>query len=779
LVKTKSNRSIGEVNLNVAKLAAHETPAYISERLQKAMLQSLAKAKQAHSIPNKQPNSTTNPKNGTTNQLINNKSVSTNVTSQRVTTNQELATGVSTNTIYATTKSDLPNGNFLQNNISIAASGGLFGSKSNSSISTLNSNNNYLNTLHSKKYLGQAFDTNPPFLKVLKEKIDFVNNTEDKKYWKTIYHQLQNGVPLNAFYGHPEHETFTDFYNNFIASYPLEQQLGTLEWNDTKQKIASAIKSHLLGKSEADNYWQLILKRLQNPSEDLLQLFREHQELFLILQDVLNVNTLPQRISFKVKEKIYPKLFTENIYADIGKNAIYGELKGLELIKVDGKYHILQQLDEAIVSNVGEKVRKKDGSYPALLETQWYAKDRINNPTKVGSTFWKAAIFNTENEKAYLYKTIEQRNAYYKFVDAYLKHVGITSEWYDAAVRVTINSPILGEVGVGAAGIDALNLWFLNDETEKFLREGNEFLFSENMNNVKLLLQGKGKINMSFTDANGIKQIFEGLTKKELDFKLVEFEQSLVGEYIKKYLKENKKEGFIRDWNEFTQNTAEEELERIIKQVNGNFDSWMAEDLTQDIMRDHFTKDGRVTFDFSKYSDRVKLGQIMVEELYYKRSKDTFKKENFDKILADNKGIYLNKLQESDHERLIEILKKYNKDLIPARNPKKLKEFYAEIRKDYERLQVIFKGDKDAKRVFNNIGSILDDIEKAVGQEAKKIYQETEEYILNKIEEYQKEVDALMKYPFTNSVEESMEKSLLTIIFLKNQPQYEKEKFLN
>ncbi|MFT5890163.1 MAG: hypothetical protein ACI9Y7_000252 [Dokdonia sp.] len=565
-------------------------------------------------------------------------------------------------------------------------------------------------------------------------------NSEDvskKSYWGGLSKKLSEGVSIEDILTEDREGVYgvsllSDWYDSKGTFY--ENEL-CLDWTIIKPQLLNKLK-YLQGKDASLNiYYSGLISRVNNAT-DISRLFQDHDELFIILNHLIPEG-IPATIQITYNNHVYPDLSPQKLYADIGIEDIYYVWSGnyLDLVIVNATQY-----------RFGEIETTKDNPKPPRKHGQWYDYDRKRYATKSGSSFWEAAIYNTENGFAYLYRTIAQRNAYYKFADAYLNSKGILSEWYAAAVRVTMNSPILGEVAVGAAGKNSINLWFLNDETEKFLRDGNKFLFPENMNNVKLLLEGKGKINMTFTDVNGVEQSFEGLTQKELDFKLVEFEQSLVGEYLKEYLDENRREGVLRDWNEIWNNTAEQDLEDIIKQINKNFNSFMAEDLTQDIMREHFTKEGRIVFDFSKYEDRVKLGQVMVEELYYKRSKDIFKKENFDKIL-ENPDTYKNTI--FSYEELV-----YDKKLIPAKNPSKLKEYYLELLEDYKRLEAIVKDDERLVQVMKEIGHILEDIGKAVGEELSSMYQETEDYILNKIEDYQEKVLYILEHPIDYVSEE-------------------------
>ena len=118
-------------------------------------------------------------------------------------------------------------------------------------------------------------------------------------------------------------------------------------------------------------------------------------------------------------------------------------------------------------------------------------------------------------------------------------------------------------------------------------------LFSHNMKNVRSLL-GNGSLSGGFTDANGNKQSFDGLSGMALDNKLVEFEQSKVQEYINSY-KGN-------------------DLNSIIENINGLMSNPLGPGAVKDVMKEHF--DGGKSFNFKNYEDRVKLGQELIKKLH-------------------------------------------------------------------------------------------------------------------------------------------------------------------
>lgn len=228
-----------------------------------------------------------------------------------------------------------------------------------------------------------------------------------------------------------------------------------------------------------------------------------------------------------------------------------------------------------------------------LGKGQWHYVDRYfssfsRNPDR---SFWKASVYNTVNNNYQAYRDISQRHAFYDFVDAYLNTQAktIKSKWFEAAALVTqLNA-------VGAA--DFVNLGYLDDNAEDFLRKGNEYLFPFNMANFRYLMKGDSIPGM------------KGLTGKALDYRLVEFEQSKIEEFIKGYTNCNA--------------SKDEIIEQVNKIFNASNVSYIPIKLLQpsiegDVIKENFTDKG-LKFDFRKYKDRVILGQRIVDKLYAKQ----------------------------------------------------------------------------------------------------------------------------------------------------------------
>jgi|GEM_PF-2079908 len=521
------------------------------------------------------------------------------------------------------------------------------------------------------------------------------NNLETIQYWTRISKAFDEGATAKKFDGKKDHELFTKMYFGLqkwhLSSIP-ETAFNNVNWGDVSELMI--LKLIELSKDSREvrikEYYKNLILEIKKPNVDINRLFLEHDELFVLLKSVFPI--LPGKITIQTRKVIYPNLGPKQMYPDIGAERIYYIWSGTELDDIEVK------------SAIGEKVKNKDGKYPVLKEGEWYDYDRINNADKKGSTFWNASIYNTLNAQHYFYNTIAERHAYYKFVDAYLKTKGIISEWFDAAARVTVGSikdAMQGELALGSA--EMMNLWYLSDASEEFLKGGNRYLFSDNMQNVKLLLEGKGKLSGEFIDAKGNKQSFKNLSKQELDLKLVEFEQSLVQDYINSYLKDLDINLMKKALSEAGV-TGNDELDEIVAEINENFTLWMAPDLTEDIMQKYFTTNGKVTFNFAKYDDRVKLGQVMVKELYYLRLSDTFKADNIDKILK-------NPLQNSDKTTYF---------IIDQQTAVKEREKYLKEYKILERLERIYKKLKNKSTDFNEVENILDDVYDGSLEEIRK-----------------------------------------------------------
>lgn len=202
---------------------------------------------------------------------------------------------------------------------------------------------------------------------------------------------------------------------------------------------------------------------------------------------------------------------------------------------------------------------------------------------------------NTQSGNAAAYKTIGQRNDYYKWVD---KQVEGKSKWFKAAAEVT------SWRAVGAAAPDRFNGPFLNDAAGKLLQAGNKALFPHNMENAKKMMAGTldqfGYGNY-FTDAKGEIIWFAGKKGKDFDYALVRFEQTKVQEFLTQYRMGN----------------PSEEVNSAIESINSSMGMPGSPQNVRDVIKEQFNEErGQKAFDFNSYNDKVKLGQGIIDKLH-------------------------------------------------------------------------------------------------------------------------------------------------------------------
>jgi RHS repeat-associated protein len=202
-----------------------------------------------------------------------------------------------------------------------------------------------------------------------------------------------------------------------------------------------------------------------------------------------------------------------------------------------------------------------------------------------------SVLQNTDNLNVSAYTTISQRSYYYEAVD---RRVSKNSRWFGAASIVTSWN------AVGAADMGVLNDFSLGIESERFLQEGNAYLFKFNMGNAKALIE-TGSLSGSFVNANGKTVSFNGLTGKALDYAMVEYEQTKVQDFIDAY----------------SSKYAGADMKAIFNDINSAFKAIPARPEVKSIIDRYFNPaNGQRAFDFSRYEDRVKLGQLLIDQLY-------------------------------------------------------------------------------------------------------------------------------------------------------------------
>lgn len=181
---------------------------------------------------------------------------------------------------------------------------------------------------------------------------------------------------------------------------------------------------------------------------------------------------------------------------------------------------------------------------------------------------------------------IQERSQIYKSLDLELSQNGV--RWYGAASIVTQWNAI------GAA--ERVNLWYLNNEADKFLIAGNAYLFPKNIANYIKIRDSKPISD--FIDGNGNLVSMKGLRGKDLDYALVQLEQTLVQKFIDDYEKKH----------------GGKKMEKIKNKINGAFSSECAPSEVKKALKNKYVNGN--AFDFMSYEDRVYLGQRLIDQLH-------------------------------------------------------------------------------------------------------------------------------------------------------------------
>ena len=210
----------------------------------------------------------------------------------------------------------------------------------------------------------------------------------------------------------------------------------------------------------------------------------------------------------------------------------------------------------------------------------------------------------------------------------------------------------------------------------------------------------------------------------------MEFEQTLVQDYINSSFKDLNNSFLKKSFDEVSETTGNKEFDDIVKQINKNFALWMAPDIIEDIMEKYFTKNGKVIFNFAKYEDRVKLGQILVKKLYYLKLSDSFKVDNFDKIIENprensRKTRYFRIDQKDAVKEKPKYLKEFKLFGRLSRIKKKLKEKSIYILVNLDEVVIAFLN--TGISIFEEVIYSLIDIEEEITSDLGELYDEIKE----------------------------------------------------
>jgi len=160
-----------------------------------------------------------------------------------------------------------------------------------------------------------------------------------KAYWKMLSSTLAtvtSDEEIKAILKKDEEEGYGEGFILFSEWYKTQTKEETTktensyDWEAVRIDLIDQIKNHILtDKAEkgTKTHWNEIITKLENPSIDIAQLFIDYEELFLVLQQLKNFESLPSKITVRTKLRVYTDITTKNMYAAIGVADIYTFLR--------------------------------------------------------------------------------------------------------------------------------------------------------------------------------------------------------------------------------------------------------------------------------------------------------------------------------------------------------------------------------------------------------------------------------------------------------------------
>lgn len=123
------------------------------------------------------------------------------------------------------------------------------------------------------------------------------------------------------------------------------------------------------------------------------------------------------------------------------------------------------------------------------------------------------------------------------------------------------------------------------------------------MENARYLMRTRG-LSLAFRSSDGQNISMKGLKGKELDYAMVEYEQTKIEAFIDKY----------------RSTRAESKVKALMNNINSTM-PFSTSDVTE-VLDKHFNPDDyrdQHKFNFRSYADRVKLGQKLIDMLYERK----------------------------------------------------------------------------------------------------------------------------------------------------------------
>ncbi len=410
--------NINTIAIDVAQFAAHETPEYIVERLQQAIKEVLQKygenynqstspfkisSTAAHQLQQdrkqlnfanfngfKQTRTQTVPQTSVVPQMA---AFQTNQVGQYPAPLQNI-------TGSTTTESN------KSESINTATAQGITTSNT-SSGNSLVPEETALVTAIQEKYLSK---TSPDY------------NENRVSYWQRIVEKIEKGEDVLKMIKAPEHIELKALYTTVIKQTALQN---TLDKAVLRKRMIAHIETQYLKdkrlKKEQKTFWQIILEKLKNPSQELLNILSENPELLLFLDLLtpeyddfeLSLKALFKTNIFTSYRNIYPKLDTKSIYTNLGKlkDLTGSSIRGINkdkvgLIHKEGQtiiFKVVKPKNAKNLEHTNWKIYKKDGT---VIHTY------IDKGATLAYTFLERGMFVVEAYGSLAeYKSDKQYNA--------------------------------------------------------------------------------------------------------------------------------------------------------------------------------------------------------------------------------------------------------------------------------------------------------------------------------------------------------------------------------
>jgi len=205
--------------------------------------------------------------------------------------------------------------------------------------------------------------------------LELINN------YKKIIIELENeAIPIEEIV--LKHAVAMDFYKQ-IASKDDE----TIDWAGLRKKMAANIESNLTDFKDGkrNRYWEYLKQELENPATDIFALFENHNDLFYLLDTVLET---PEFIA--ISERLMCKLAVTLP----GSSSVYNYKLSTKAI-----YGILKKRKESIDPNGASvsKIKTKIDTYSYLPNTPIEFEAHKTNKTNKEKINW--IVYNDKGEK--------------------------------------------------------------------------------------------------------------------------------------------------------------------------------------------------------------------------------------------------------------------------------------------------------------------------------------------------------------------------------------------